>query len=158
MRSRRSLWVGGIGVLLVVGIVWFAWPSLERYTLSRHIDRVVLQATAPGGSGVADFGQLDLFAWDRLHIFRPYTSHATLDAALGFPWGDKGAVQIEQRDDINLFVFTRGRFVVAYLELPRSRLDVVGISEHQAFAPSAAQFHTHTESGAQVVLLTPIAP
>jgi hypothetical protein len=157
MRVRRSLLVVLVGMLLTAGITQVVSPHLRRYELSRRLDRLVLQATAPGGSGVVDIGEIDQFAWDRLYVFTPYTPHTTVDAALGFEWAKVHEIDIERRDDINLLVLARGRFVVAYLELPRSRLDFAHISDDHMFTPSSAQFHTRTESGSQVVLMTPVA-
>jgi hypothetical protein len=158
VRSRRSLLVVLVGLLLTAGVTEVMSPQLTRYELSRRLDRLVLQATAPDGSGVVDIGELDQFAWDRLYVFTPYTPHTTVDAALGFEWTKVHEIDIERRDDINLLVLARGRFVAAYLELPRSRLDFAHIADDHKFTPSSAQFLTHTESGSQVVLLTPVAP
>jgi hypothetical protein len=158
MRLRRVLLVVLAGVLMVVGITEFVSPHLRRYELSRRLDHLVLQATAPGGSGVVDIGQIDHVRWDRLYVFAPYTPHTTVDAALGFEWAKVHQIDLERRDDINVLVLTRGRSVVTYLELPRSRLDFAQISDDHTFTSSSAQFQTRTESGSQVVLLTPIAP
>jgi hypothetical protein len=158
MRSRRFLLVVLAGVLLMVGITEFVAPYRQRYNLSRRLDSLVLQASAQGGSGVVDFGQIDLFVWDMMYVFTPYTPHATVDAALGFAWAKVNEIDIERREDINLLVLTRGGSVVAYLELPRSRLDFAHLSHAHVFTPSSAQFQTRTESGSQVVLLTPVAP
>jgi hypothetical protein len=158
MRLRRSLLVVLTALLLTVGITGVVSPHLRRYELSRRLDSLVLQATAPGGSGVVDMGQIDQFAWDMLYVFTPYTPHTTVDAALGFAWAEVHEIAIERRDDINLLVLARGRSVVAYLELPRSRLDFAHSSDDHMFTPSSARFEARTESGSQVVLLTPATP
>lgn len=157
MNFRRLLLVVFACVLLVGSALWLAFPYLERFELSRRIDDLVFRATAPGADGVVDFGQLDLFAWDTMYVFRPYTPHGTVDAALGFSWDGIDAVGIERRDDINLLVFTSDRSVVAYLALPRSKLDFAH-SDYQAFAPRSARFHTRAASDSRTVLLTPGAP
>ncbi|MBC8162876.1 MAG: hypothetical protein H7Z42_16835 [Roseiflexaceae bacterium] len=157
MRLRRWLMIVLVGMLLV-GITGFVSPHLRRYELSRRLDSLVLQATAPGGSGAVDIGQIDQFGWDRLYVFTPYTPHTTVDEALGFAWAKVHELDIERRDDINLLVFTQGRSVASYLELPRNRLDFAHISDDHLFTRLSAQFQARTESGSQVLLLTPVGP
>ena len=62
-----------------------------------------------GPGTTVDFAKVARFAWDRVHVFGPYTRHTDIHARLGFHWGGVERTTIEWNDGVNLVVFVRGR-------------------------------------------------
>lgn len=67
-----------------------------------------------------DLATVTTFDWDAVHVFRPYTKQATIRAAIGFRIDDR---LIHQRDDINLFVFTKNGDARLTVAVPRGICD-----------------------------------
>ena len=63
------------------------------------------------------------FQWDNLYIFTPYTFIDSIHVYLGFKWSHAIFTGINNRDDMNLLVFTNNNKVVSYIEYPRSKGD-----------------------------------
>lgn len=60
------------------------------------------------------------FQWDKVYIFRPYTTPEDINKALGFIWAEAEETQIDKFDNFNLIVFTANNKVVSYVNLPLS--------------------------------------
>jgi hypothetical protein len=80
------------------------------------------------------------FKWDRVYIFPPYTALETIDSDLSFVWPRARSVHIDDRDDINLIIFTDNRQVVAHVEHPRSLGDLDGSYKREGYSPDEAIF------------------
>ena len=75
--------------------------------------------------GQGDISEFDLtkvttFDWDTAHVFRPYTREKVVNATIG---SEIHSRSINLRDDVNLFVFTRGSEVVLTVDVPRGVCD-----------------------------------
>ena len=156
MRRNSSLWKILAGAILVALVGGYGYTAYQKDALSRDIDGIVALAAARGEP--ADFARVDRFVWDTMYVFGPYTPPDTVEAALGFTWSDPDKVAIEQRDDINLVIFTRGRAVVDSLELERRKIDFDLAAGHQAFMPQSARFQVQMIDGATSKQLTPLTP
>ena len=62
--------------------------------------------------------------WDRLFIFAPHTSNASIEGSLGFTWADVARIDLAHRSDIHLAVWCDGMAVSHFEEWPVSNFDV----------------------------------
>lgn len=67
-----------------------------------------------------DLNTATTFDWDVVHVFRPYTRQTAIRKAVGPRIDDR---LIHQRDDINLFVFTKNGHARLTIEVPRRVCD-----------------------------------
>jgi hypothetical protein len=104
-----------------------------------ELGRAISTAAHEGGSDVniVDVPVLAPFAWERLFVFPPYTSAATVGQELGFSWPE--ARRMEKRDDSVLLVFVNKGQVVRFVDVPR-RTDFAGVSRKGGFSYSDAVF------------------
>lgn len=85
------------------------------------------------------------FAWDKVHVFAPYTPSEAIQKDLGFAWAEAGRTGIDSRDDITLLVFVKNKRVVRTLAFPRNRGDWAMIENHAGFTPAQAVFKVTAE-------------
>jgi hypothetical protein len=76
--------------------------------------------TAPQG---ADLGQSVQGEWDRICVFRPYTTYERVDSVIGARWRGARSTNIEQSDSATLLTFLRGTRVEDYVLFPRVKGD-----------------------------------
>jgi hypothetical protein len=85
------------------------------------------------------------FAWDKVHVFAPYTPPEAIQKDLGFAWAEAGRTGIDSRDGITLLVFVKNKRVVRSLAFPRNRGDWAMIENHAGFTPAQAVFKVTAE-------------
>lgn len=76
--------------------------------------------TSPQG---ADLGGVVGGDWDRLCIFRPFTTYEQVDSVIGTRWSATRSTQIEESDSATLLTFLRGADVRDYVLFPREKGD-----------------------------------
>lgn len=95
--------------------------------------------------------------WLELRIFGPYTAPEEIDRRLGFSWAAPAKASVEASDTSNLFVFSRGRVVVAHAEVSRGAVDLchgLGATPGLRF-PRSATFRVAVEGGGERRVLCP---
>jgi hypothetical protein len=91
------------------------------------------------------------FQWSTLHIFTPFTTLERIEASLGFQTTDAIiASKINERDDINLFVFVNQNKVVKAFKVSRGVIDLTK-ERLTNLTPSTAVFRK--ASNARVIVL-----
>ncbi len=80
------------------------------------------------------------FSWDKLFIFKPYTSIETIDTTLTFKWNDAEESLISQEDDFNLLVFIRSGEVIYWDKIPRNLCDFIKLKKSGPFYYNNAIF------------------
>jgi hypothetical protein len=112
-RTRR-------GVLVALLATWLAAGCAARpnEALVFTIEQALI--TAPQG---ADFARSIPGDWDRLCVFRPYTTYAQVDSVIGAPWRDVRSSGIEMGDAATLLTFVRGTAVSEWVLYPRAKGD-----------------------------------
>jgi hypothetical protein len=83
------------------------------------------------------------FVWDRFFAFKPQTSPADIDKALGFTWAKDYS---DQTDTYCLFVFVKAKSVAKSLLFPRYQGDCKTLPKPGPFTRSSAVF-TVTSQG-----------
>lgn len=105
-----------------------------------------IQAQVKTGEVNLDFAQVvTSFDWDRMYVFGPYTTRATVDRALGASWNELDNAPVDRGDDACLVVFVRrGEPVVWYMQ-PRT-VDLVPLASGSPYSRIDAVFRV-TPSG-----------
>ena len=94
------------------------------------------------------------FAWDRVHVFGPYTRHTDIHARLGFHWGGVERTTIEWNDGVNLVVFVRGAQVAYWFEhAPYEELGE--LADAKGYARDQARFMVCRAGAEQRLALVP---
>lgn len=133
--TRRTRWVAGGALVLLVGWVWNCAPASGR-AASR-----VLASAVQSGRPTVCLRDLPGPAWERVHIFGPYTSRQEVAAALGFPWNDGAAArELERSDSLNLLLFVREGRVVMTVRHRRDAGDFGPASLRRGFSVNEAEF------------------
>ena len=99
------------------------------------------------------------FAWDRFHVFEPYTPVSDIDKQLGFAWPDAKETGIDYLDGIDLLVFVKDKRVVRSVVLPRKDGDFATMKYPIGLSPAQAVFDVrrdrHTPTWWELVLTRP---
>ncbi len=70
----------------------------------------------------SDAGEVDLAkvveTWDRVCFFAPYSNNDLAKTLLGFSWPIEEMSDINRSEEITLFVFSQGKTVTSYYEVP----------------------------------------
>ena len=93
---------------------------------------------------VLDVNSLLSFKWEKLHIFKPYSTNEVINTELGFKWELLDRINLNQDDSYNLLVFSSGSEVVKYIRWPRASGDFSKI-EKTMYRPNDAQFISEKE-------------
>lgn len=80
------------------------------------------------------------FAWDRVHIFSPYTSAKQIDEDLGYSWPPARDIGQYPNDGFYILVFTNTGKVVFYLKHQRHLGDFKGNYKQGGYSPDEAVF------------------
>ncbi len=115
-------------VLAALTLGAFAWERAQGR--KAHDSIVALLASAKDGAEI-DIAQATGFAWDRLHVFAPYTPASVIEGELGFAWPGAAKSGISGTDSICLLVFVANKQVVEQVKLARRFGD---------FAPAAGTY------------------
>lgn len=105
----------------------------------RELERRVLEEASRGAGTVVRMATLTGFAWDRLHIFDPYTMRDRIEAELGFAWPEADRTGIDSSDGMALLVFVKDGAVVRYVA-QRRWADFAGQHRRGGYAPADAAF------------------
>ena len=133
-RRRTSLIVAFLCLaLFVLGV---SYSTRKRIDLSSAL-QVRIQHDP---EGLLDFRDIAPFRWDQIFIFRPYSSHAVINKALGFQWKDVEESIISQSDSVNLIVLVDEHRVVHWCELPRSICDLSNVASTNGYTRENAIF------------------
>jgi len=100
------------------------------------------------------------FDWDTMYIFGPYTSSASINTQLGYPWIDTKSIifidkktSISTRDDRNLLVFMKNNRVVFNIDLLRSIGDFEQDPSSTMFSPASAVFQVKKRNDGGTVMV-----
>jgi hypothetical protein len=96
--------------------------------------------------------ELTDFAWDRLHVFEPYSSRASIESELGFAWPHADSTGIDANDGVSLLVFVQNNAVVRYLVQPRGVSDFSGQATGR-FLPADAVFRTAPRGDGALIMI-----
>lgn len=108
---------GAIGFALLLSVST-ACASQSNDSLVFTIEQAL--ATSPGG---ADLARSVAGDWDRVCIFRPYTTYEQIDSVLGSPWPEARDTNLEMSDHATLITFVRGSDVVSHVLYPVGKGD-----------------------------------
>jgi hypothetical protein len=100
-----------------------------------------------------DFAEIAPFPWDRVYIFRPYSSREHIESSLGFHWEGARWTSIDSGKSVNLVVFVRNGTVVSWFEHPRCDGDMLDLDDPNGFAREQAQFRVRAYDNGWLVLL-----
>jgi hypothetical protein len=112
----------------------------QRQKFSRKVAAAV-ERTRNSNDGVEIRLQaLTDFAWDRVHIFSPYTSAKRIEEDLGSSWPLAKRIEQYPHDGANILVFTEARKMVFYVEHERHLGDFKGNYKQDGYSPDEAVF------------------
>lgn len=60
--------------------------SASYVVCKNTVSRALLEQVQHGPGTIVDFTEVAPFAWERLYVFGPYTSHQRIHDSLGFHW------------------------------------------------------------------------
>ena len=69
-------------------------------------------------SGEVDLAKVVIESWDRVCFFSPYSNNDYAEKLLGFSWPIEEMSKIYKSEEITLFVFSQGKAVTSYHEVP----------------------------------------
>jgi hypothetical protein len=146
MKSRRRGPISLSVLLITVGLLLLPACGLQPAQppssdpLTGRLDNLI-SLYKNGRISMIDISSVTDFAWDRLHIFEPYTPASYLDAAAGPFWRMNCATQIEDHDGITLLLFARGGSVVRCLDYAgKNAFAVPWPPPSQGYSPQQALF------------------
>ena len=123
---------------------------------ARTWSRALARAVQEGRPSVS-LRDLPAPAWDRVHVFGPFTSRSEIAKALGFDWRGSAARAIERADHAVLLVFLhQGNLALAVMH-PRDRGDFVPAGVGRAYTADDAVFRIQRRTSDGWVLLEPEA-
>jgi hypothetical protein len=127
-------WLAGVALALL------AWGCAEHS--DRQLEGALGAAIAHAGEAHAPLRLADStdFAWQRCHIFTPYTPVSTIERDLGFAWPGAKDTGIDYLDGIDLLVFVKDRQVVRWVALPHNLGYFARIEKHDGYGPAQAVF------------------
>jgi hypothetical protein len=133
---------------LVAGFgIWFVLrPDSVSTALSKQIQR--------GAGATVDFAEVAPFAWERVYVFGPYTSHDQIHTSLGFHWAEVGRTTIESNEGVNLVVFVHDGKVVHWFEHPRHE-ELEGLADSDGYAREHSKFLVYRVGPEQRLALAP---
>jgi hypothetical protein len=96
-----------------------------------------------------DLAKVADFNWERLYIFKPYTTIKTIDSTLGFTWDGADKSLINQSDEFNLLVFVENNAVIHTVKAPRNYGDFIRLKNSGPFYKNNATFILKKENYGQ---------
>ena len=128
-------------IALLAGTACSAPPPPERDPLGTTLAAAV--SAAYGARAPVRLDAVASFAWDQFFAFKPKTSPAQIDEALGFTWAKNYS---DQTDTYCLLVFVKARAVARSFLYPRYQGDCTTLMRTGPFARAQAVFRV-TSSG-----------
>jgi hypothetical protein len=110
---------------------WLTPPYSVSRALSEQMQR--------GPGTTVDFAEIAPFAWERVYLFGPYTSHEHIQETLGFDWPAVRRTTVQGGKSVNLVVFVRDGAVVHWFEHSR-REGLEGLVDPRGYAREEARF------------------
>ena len=111
----------------------------------------IKQAVEQGDGAVLRMDQLTDFAWDRLHVFTPYTTREQVERELGVAWAGYDASGIERHDNFTLLLFISAGQVVRSVAFPLGDGDFSTLHRPQGYARAEAIFSVATLDGRKII-------
>jgi hypothetical protein len=148
MRRFVVLLLAALALYIVFRVGQAGW-SIYQAKMWSH---ALWQQVGRGPGAVVDLAQLGPTDWDRVYIFRPYTSAETIQQALGFRWPDAERTSIEFNEGVNLMVFVKDGESVGCFEHPRNRGDLTGIANMAGYSREDARFLVVSDGEQRLVL------
>jgi hypothetical protein len=121
--SWSSLLRGLSFALPLVPVVAIALAACEPREPSAKLDRAM---EGDPGMGVS-FADIAPYPWDRMFVFEPYSSHATIEAKTG-PFPANARLTIDTNDGVVLVTFVRDNHVAGWFEHPRKEVDLATLA------------------------------
>jgi len=112
----------------------------QRQRFIGKLDAAVVKERSNDNVSDIRLKELTDFAWDRVHIFNPYTTNEKIDTDLDNAWRSAGQTSIDTLDNIILLIFTNKGKVVFYIDLPRYPVDLRGNYKQGGYSPDEAIF------------------
>lgn len=99
--------------------------SPRQYFRDRNdLQKLILDQIQATGGGTIDFSPIRTANnWDRLCVFPPYTSDEVASAAVGAPFDLSTYAEIASSDSIHVLALFKGKSLVNYAKVSRSRID-----------------------------------
>lgn len=85
--------------------------------------KLQVEKTISNKNELIDINDFISFDWDKLYVFKPYSTSSIIDKELGFSWKDVKDTGISQNDSYCLLVFIKEGEIEKYLNWPRSKGD-----------------------------------
>lgn len=135
-RPARNVSVVSLLLVILVGL-----GLIYRYLVpGPHAFSRALAAAVADGRSTIRLGQLPNPDWDRVYLFGPFTSEATIRSTLEFEWSGSVIRRLERSDSFQLLLFVRGQSVVMAVLHPRQQGDFDPSSLGRAIPRSMADF------------------
>ncbi len=128
-----------LGVLLVLALT--LGPAQPDVALAA---RLAEAAARPAGHEVR-LAELTDFTWERVHVFRPYSTRESIERELGFSWDGADATGIARNEGIALLVFVEDGQVVRHVVQSRASGDLAYLEGLSPFTPESAVFVVRVE-------------
>lgn len=119
MKIRLSL------IVIVISIIFFLAIFLitksdqnERAILDQNIVQIINDYDR-GKTDCINFDMINLFNWDRLYIFAPYSTPEKIESTIKTIWFGSRFTHIDTNENIALLVFLQNGNVVQYIEFWR---------------------------------------
>lgn len=109
----------------------------QRQELSAALSQQ-FAAQKNGELAVIELAAITPFAWEKLFLFRPYSTSQQIQAVAGVNAASI-KTNIAENDGIVLFVFVAGGEVVQYLDFPRQP-DLAALANPSGYSPAQAVF------------------
>ncbi len=94
-------------------------------------------------------------AWDKLHIYPPYTSKAILEKDFPSLPSSVTSLGIQSRDDVNLLIFSTGSTIQSAAVISRGMADFNLAGHPMVVDRKAAEFVVQVQGGRTVLILRP---
>jgi len=135
----RKFFLFFVGLLLISFLYLFIEDRAEEKVDVEQKLIAAVEKKRQSDQGVfIDFKQIAPFDWDKMYVFKPYTSDEFINQELGFKWNNS-VVGVLLREDTDLLLFVKGKKVIGYVEHLRVNGDFE-IEEKAGFLRNEALF------------------
>lgn len=156
-----------LALLLVIGSC--AYLSIKLFEVYALIGTVAEVNSTPDGLGSElsamflkyqnnevpniNLSKVTDFHWDKVYVFKPYTSLLELDRKVGRSWRSVCVTQIETLEGYTLLMFTQDGEVVRCLEYPTSQYDFSTLAQYPTGIPIQEAVFGLDEIGRVVLII-----
>jgi hypothetical protein len=145
---KRFRLVISLGLCLAAGLS--TWLIVRPYRVSWALSEQMRR----GPGTVVDFAALAPFAWDRVHVFGPYTTKECVHSCLGFDWDGVERTRIGYGKGVNLVVFVHRMAVVHWFDHER-REELGALADPRGYARDQVRFTVYLHGVEQRLALAP---